>query len=175
MLGSQARSYLLLQSDRGSVWFISRPEVLGWHFEIKEPVSHVHQPSLSLQSCCRGARRHDRARLSAGFSGRRRCGTGGDPGASRRLPAAPGAQDLRRLLWSSIDNDTSKDLDQIEWAEQLPDGRIRVLVGVADVDARVSKGTVIWTATRRARRPLSILASRCFRCCRLSSPRALLR
>jgi exoribonuclease-2 len=58
-------------------------------------------------------------------------------------PDAPGAQDLRSLLWSSIDNDTSKDLDQIEWAEQLPDGRIRVLVGVADVDARVKKGTVI--------------------------------
>ncbi len=58
-------------------------------------------------------------------------------------PAAPDAQDLRNLLWSSIDNDTSKDLDQIEWAEQLPDGRIRVLVGVADVDARVVKGTVI--------------------------------
>jgi VacB/RNase II family 3'-5' exoribonuclease len=63
--------------------------------------------------------------------------------AHPELPAAPGAQDLRSLLWSSIDNDTSKDLDQIEWAEQLPDGRIRVLVGVADVDARVSKGTVI--------------------------------
>jgi exoribonuclease-2 len=59
------------------------------------------------------------------------------------LPAAPGAQDLRNLLWSSIDNDTSKDLDQIEWAEQLADGRIRVLVGVADVDARISKGTII--------------------------------
>src|SRR6202142_1059439 len=59
------------------------------------------------------------------------------------LPAAPGAQDLRSLLWSSIDNDTSKDLDQIEWAEQLPDGRIRVLIGVADVDARVSKGTAL--------------------------------
>src|ERR1700731_3260385 len=48
-------------------------------------------------------------------------------------------RDLRSLLWSSIDNDTSKDLDQIEWAEQLPDGRIRVLVGVADVDSRVVK------------------------------------
>jgi VacB/RNase II family 3'-5' exoribonuclease len=57
------------------------------------------------------------------------------------LPAIPGAKDLRQLLWSSIDNDTSKDLDQIEWAEQLPDGRIRVLVGVADVDARVARGT----------------------------------
>ena len=63
--------------------------------------------------------------------------------AHPETPAAPGAQDLRSLLWSSIDNDTSKDLDQIEWAEQLPDGRIRVLVGVADVDARVAKDTVI--------------------------------
>src|ERR1700722_10174621 len=58
-------------------------------------------------------------------------------------PTVPGAQDLRSLLWSSIDNDTSKDLDQIEWAEQLPDGRIRVLVGVADVDVRVGRGTVL--------------------------------
>jgi exoribonuclease-2 len=59
------------------------------------------------------------------------------------LPNAAGAQDLRNLPWSSIDNDTSKDLDQIEWAEQLADGRIRVLVGVADVDARVRLGTII--------------------------------
>jgi len=56
---------------------------------------------------------------------------------------APDMKDLRGLLWSSIDNDTSKDLDQIEWAEQLPDGRIRVLVGVADVDARVHRGSII--------------------------------
>jgi len=59
------------------------------------------------------------------------------------MPAALGAQDLRNLLWYSIDNDTSKDLDQIEWAEQLPDGRIRVLVGVADVDVRIALGTII--------------------------------
>ncbi len=52
-------------------------------------------------------------------------------------------RDLRSLLWSSIDNDTSRDLDQIEWAERQPDGRIRVLVGVADVDARVKMGTII--------------------------------
>jgi len=56
---------------------------------------------------------------------------------------APDMKDLRGLLWSSVDNDTSKDLDQIEWAEQLPDGRIRVLVGVADVDERVHCGSVI--------------------------------
>ncbi len=63
--------------------------------------------------------------------------------AQTEQPSSAGLKDLRSLLWSSIDNDTSKDLDQIEWAEQLADGRIRVLVGVADVDARVSEGTVI--------------------------------
>jgi exoribonuclease-2 len=52
-------------------------------------------------------------------------------------------RDLRALLWSSIDNDTSRDLDQIEWAERLPDGRIRILVGIADVDCRVTTGTII--------------------------------
>jgi exoribonuclease-2 len=59
------------------------------------------------------------------------------------LTLAEAFTDLRSLLWSSIDNDTSRDLDQIEWAEQLADGRIRVLIGVADVDARVHQGTVI--------------------------------
>jgi VacB/RNase II family 3'-5' exoribonuclease len=63
--------------------------------------------------------------------------------SNQALPTGAGIQDLRNLLWSSIDNDTSKDLDQIEWAEQQADGRIRVLVGVADVDERVHKGSLI--------------------------------
>ncbi len=51
-------------------------------------------------------------------------------------------RDLRSLLWSSIDNDSSRDLDQIEVAERVATG-IRVLVAIADVDARVAMGTPI--------------------------------
>ena len=52
-------------------------------------------------------------------------------------------RDLRGLLWSSIDNDTSRDLDQIEVAERLSNGETKVMVGIADVDAFVSQGTAI--------------------------------
>src|SRR4030081_1449273 len=56
------------------------------------------------------------------------------------------AQDLRSLVWSSIDNDTSRDLDQIEVAERVQGG-IRVMIAIADVSAAVSKGTPIdWHA-----------------------------
>src|SRR5580698_7086681 len=52
-------------------------------------------------------------------------------------------RDLRNLLWSSIDNDTSKDLDQIEVAERLPNGDVKVMIGIADVDAFVPKDSPI--------------------------------
>src|ERR1700693_1167356 len=58
-----------------------------------------------------------------------------------RVEPTPNIRDLRNLLWSSIDNDTSRDLDQAEVAERLPDGGIKLLVGIADVDVPVSKGT----------------------------------
>ena len=56
---------------------------------------------------------------------------------------APDVRDLRALLWSSIDNAESLDLDQIEVAESLPDKGIRVRVGIADVDVLVPKGSAL--------------------------------
>lgn len=55
-----------------------------------------------------------------------------------------GLEDLTALAWSSIDNDDSRDLDQIEWAERVSGG-IRVLVAIADVDSLVERGTPIDT------------------------------
>lgn len=50
-------------------------------------------------------------------------------------------RDLRALPWSSIDNDSSLDLDQIEAAERLPNGDVRVSVAIADVDVLVPLGS----------------------------------
>ncbi len=52
-------------------------------------------------------------------------------------------RDLRNLLWCSIDNDDSHDLDQLTVAEALPDGAAKVLVAIADVDAVVEKRTAL--------------------------------
>src|ERR1022692_135848 len=60
-----------------------------------------------------------------------------------QLTPSDKVRDLRGLLWSSIDNDTSKDLDQIEVAERLPNGDVKVMVGIADVDAFVAKDSPI--------------------------------
>ncbi|HSB90815.1 MAG TPA: RNB domain-containing ribonuclease [Anaerolineales bacterium] len=67
-------------------------------------------------------------------------------------PEAPGGEakrgsnevrDLRTLLWSSIDNDDSRDLDQLTAAEAMPEGRVRLLVAVADVVSLVLDGSAI--------------------------------
>jgi VacB/RNase II family 3'-5' exoribonuclease len=52
-------------------------------------------------------------------------------------------RDLRNLIWCSIDNDDSRDLDQLTVAEDLGGGNIRAMVAVADVDAIVRKGSPI--------------------------------
>jgi len=52
-------------------------------------------------------------------------------------------RDLRELLWCSIDNDTSMDLDQLTVAELLSEGRIKLLIAIADVDAIVKLASPI--------------------------------
>lgn len=70
------------------------------------------------------------------------------PTALAELPPAPAkpnahTRDLRQLLWCSIDNEDSRDLDQLTVAEALPEGRIKVLVAIADVDALVPRGSAL--------------------------------
>src|ERR1022692_552091 len=60
-----------------------------------------------------------------------------------QLTPSDKVRDLRPLLWSSSDNDPSRDLDQIEVAERLPNGDVKVLIGIADVDAFVAKDSPI--------------------------------
>lgn len=72
------------------------------------------------------------------------------PDAQRQLGAIKGSaagsadvRDLRHLPWSSIDNTESLDLDQVEIAESLDNGAIRIVVGIADVDSLVTRGSPI--------------------------------
>jgi exoribonuclease-2 len=59
------------------------------------------------------------------------------------ITAGGAVRDLRSQLWSSIDNDTSRDLDQIEVAERLPNGNVKVMVGIADLDVFLPKKSAI--------------------------------
>ena len=61
-------------------------------------------------------------------------------------PAATAGEpvrDLRNLLWASIDNDDSRDLDQLTVAEAMPGDQIKILVAIADVDSLVKNGSAI--------------------------------
>lgn len=52
-------------------------------------------------------------------------------------------KDLRHLLWCSVDNAESLDLDQLSYAESMPDQKVKVMVAIADVDALVRKQSLI--------------------------------
>ena len=52
-------------------------------------------------------------------------------------------RDNRKLLWASIDNDDSRDLDQLSVAEAMPEDRLKILVAIADVDSHVKDGSAL--------------------------------
>src|SRR6187397_704517 len=57
---------------------------------------------------------------------------------------SPAVRDLRDLPWASIDDDDSRDLDQLTVARPAADdGRVAILVAIADVDALVEQGSAI--------------------------------
>jgi exoribonuclease-2 len=60
-----------------------------------------------------------------------------------QIAASGEIRDLRNLLWSSIDNDTSRDLDQIEVAERISNDDVKIMIGISDVDAFVPKSSPI--------------------------------
>jgi exoribonuclease-2 len=99
-------------------------------------------------------RRHDRADLKR-IARQAMVEKGLEPDFSRDVLAelgqihgpAPaggtGVRDLRDRPWVSIDNDDSRDLDQLTVAEPLADGAVKILVAIADVDAVVAKDSAI--------------------------------
>ena len=54
-----------------------------------------------------------------------------------------GIRDMRNLLWASIDNDESRDLDQLTVAEAISTDKVKILVAIADVDSFVKKESAI--------------------------------
>ena len=95
--------------------------------------------------------RADLIRIATEAMQERQLLTGFSPQVLQELAHIPGPaqdsdatiRDLRALLWCSIDNDDSLDLDQLTCIEMHEDGSSRMYVAVADVDALVKKGSAI--------------------------------
>ena len=104
-------------------------------------------------------RRADLVRIATNVMTERGLEPAFPPGVQQQLAAitGPGRDsdarilDLTALPWCSLDNDDSLDLDQLSACEVLTDGRVKLHVAVADVDALVKKGSAIdahaWTNT----------------------------
>ena len=119
-----------------------------------KPTTYQPAPSLDLAARAREAMRDNGFEPDFSPHALREAATRNNPDTSEPVsvgsaanpgPQTGGLRDLRGLLWSSIDNAESRDLDQVEVAESLPDGAIRVLVGIADVDHRVPLHSAIDT------------------------------
>lgn len=63
--------------------------------------------------------------------------------SSSALPKESHIQDLRQLLWFSLDNDESRDLDQITFAKVLDNRVFKIYIAIADVDSLVKKNRLL--------------------------------
>ncbi len=95
-------------------------------------------PTQTLRSTAVAAMRQNGFEPEFSAEVMREIGSLNDPSSD---PLPHGCHDLRHLLWSSVDNRESRDLDQIEVAERLADGSTRIRIGVADVDTLVPLGS----------------------------------
>ncbi len=111
----------------------------------------THSKSAAHKGQQRAHQRSDLVRIAVHAMSERGLQPEFSPQVAQQLAAitAPGSdtgadiQDLTGLLWCSIDNDDSRDLDQLTVSEVLADGAVKILVAIADVDALVKKGTPI--------------------------------
>ncbi len=69
-------------------------------------------------------------------------------------------KDLSHLLWCSIDNDDSRDLDQLSVGENLPENRLKIYVAVADADELGETGDAAGSPREKRTRHPSIRASK---------------
>lgn len=142
--------------DYGKGKLSSPPFILVFFSEI------MHQPTSAESSSLENNRsnmvapdlrqRAERAARDAGFETRFSAqalaeaesrGRNSAPNAENLSAGQKGVRDMRGLLWSSIDNDESRDLDQVEWCEALENNAIRLCVGVADVASAVPPGSAM--------------------------------
>ncbi len=102
-------------------------------------------PDFSPEALAELSKIHSAATMNSGAAGGDSVTGGSVNGDTVNNGAANSgaASDLRDLLWASIDNDDSRDLDQLTVAEAMPDGKVKILVAVADVDSLVKDGSAL--------------------------------
>jgi VacB/RNase II family 3'-5' exoribonuclease len=114
-------------------FFFAAPAAVRIRYHAAMPAAHASQDEL-----LRIARR---AMLARGLEPDLPAAALAQLNEIRTAASDPRVRDLSGLLWCSIDNDDSRDLDQLSVAEPLAGDAVRILVAVADVDAAVSSGS----------------------------------
>jgi VacB/RNase II family 3'-5' exoribonuclease len=135
------RSDKVVATDQGVSTGVTPLEVLGLYFSI--PMTRPSTDSSSLDLIAIANRSMIDNGFEPDFSEAARQQIQSILKQRSQIAADDSRRDLRTLLWSSIDDGKTRDLDQVEYAETLPDGETRLLIGIADVDVFVAKNSAI--------------------------------